>query len=540
MRINFLQQTAVYKNLRPTKRRSHTIRLVNKYLFKREEPLEKIEIDDCNIKLNINTSIKERIDELYQESFDETYTETHVGLKGPIVEAVRKLACRKSFNKEEEYGEGHHDNNTQNKSILHSSTLSVYFVDMLFDEPEAVVFESLKREYWNSFMESNEYQRALFFFWDADKKVAEEDFFSMRVLGRGGFGLVTACKKGTSGKMYALKTMSKKRIKAHKSIKLALNERHALEATQSPFIISLVYSFQTSESVFLALNLMTGGDLSFHLGIKGSFSVDESRYYAARIIMGLQNLHDSKFVYRDLKPENCLLDDEGRVRITDLGLAVPYTENLQGAAGTRGYWAPEMLRRDTKGKRNIYGYSVDWFSFGCCLTEFITGANPFRTEAAVKFGKDKGHEDVAKAIDCALLEMEPVLHPSKFDDELANLCKRLLDKNPETRLGNNGALDIMTHDWFKDIDWDLIISDKYPPPFIPAKDVNAYAQSDIGKFSEDKTTITEEDDAMYKDWDFVNNNAYNDEVIEFLITERNLGKPLLPPDHSSCNCCIVL
>ena len=147
----------------------------------------------------------------------------------------------------------------------------------------------------------------------------------------------------------------------------------------------------------------------------------------------------------------------------------------------------------------------------------------------------------SKALDCALLEMEPVLHPSKFDDDLADLCRRLLDKDPTTRLGNNGAIDIMSHRWFNDIDWDLIISDKYPPPFVPAKDVNAYAQSDIGKFSEDKSTsMTEEDESMYKDWYFVNSDAYSDEVIEFLITESKLGRPLLPPDHSSCNCCTVL
>jgi len=322
---------------------------------------------------------------------------------------------------------------------------------------------------------------------------------------------------------------------------LALNERFALEAAQSPFLINMVYSFQSSENVFLALTLMTGGDLSFHLGLKGTFSLEETRYYAARIIMGLQDLHDSKLVYRDLKPENCLLDDEGRVRITDLGLAVRYTEKLQGAAGTRGYWAPEMLRRTDEGKRIPYGYAVDWFSFGCCLTEFITGASPFRTEAAIKYGTDKGHSEPSKALDCALLEMEPVLHPSKFDDDLADLCRRLLDKDPTTRLGNNGAIDIMSHRWFNDMDWDLIISDKYPPPFVPAKDVNAYAQSDIGKFSEDKSTsMTEEDESMYKDWYFVNSDAYSDEVIEFLITERKLGRPLLPPDHSSCNCCTVL
>jgi beta-adrenergic-receptor kinase len=93
-----------------------------------------------------------------------------------------------------------------------------------------------------------------------------------------------------------------------------------------------------------------------------------------------------------VKPENCLLADDGRVKITDLGLATKITPTLHGAAGTRGYWAPEMLRRDAKGKRMTYGHTVDWFSFGCCVAEFICGYNPFRSEAALKFGIEHGHK----------------------------------------------------------------------------------------------------------------------------------------------------
>ena len=79
-----------------------------------------------------------------------------------------------------------------------------------------------------------------------------------------------------------------------------------------------------------------------------------------------------------------------RVKLTDLGLATKVTPSLHGAAGTRGYWAPEMLRRDEHGKRNNYTHMVDWFSFGCCLAEFISGTNPFRSEVALNFGLEKG------------------------------------------------------------------------------------------------------------------------------------------------------
>ena len=189
-----------------------------------------------------------------------------------------------------------------------------------------------------------------------------------------------------------MKVMNKKRIKLKKSELLAINEQKALAAVESPFVVNLKYSFHSSEDIYLILDLMTGGDLSYHLQQKGSFPPRECKYYAARIMLGLQALHDKGYVYRDLKPENLLLAEDGRVKITDLGLATKITPSLHGAAGTRGYWAPEMLRRDKKGRRMPYGHTVDWFSFGCCVAEFISGANPFRSQAALKFGLDAGQE----------------------------------------------------------------------------------------------------------------------------------------------------
>lgn len=182
-----------------------------------------------------------------------------------------------------------------------------------------------------------------------------------------------------------------------KSEQLALNERTALAAVESLFVVNLKYSFHSKDDVFLILDLMTGGDLGYHLHQKGRFPKNECLYYAARIMLGLQALHDKQYVYRDLKPENCLLADDGRVKITDLGLATKITPTLHGAAGTRGYWAPEMLRRDKKGKRMPYGHSVDWFSFGCCLAEFISGHNPFRSEAALNYGLQRGHQTKVRA-----------------------------------------------------------------------------------------------------------------------------------------------
>ena len=173
-----------------------------------------------------------------------------------------------------------------------------------------------------------------------------------------------------------------------------MNERKALAAVaESPFIINLKYSLHSADEVYLILDLMSGGDLGFHLHQRRKFGPNQCLYYAARIMLGLQALHDKGYVYRDLKPENCLLSEDGRVKLTDLGLATRTSPTLpSGVVGTRGYWAPEMHKRDESGKRIPYNHVVDWFSFGCCLAEFISGKNPFRSQAAFRFGVERGEK----------------------------------------------------------------------------------------------------------------------------------------------------
>ena len=327
-----------------------------------------------------------------------------------------------------------------------------------------------------------------------------------------------------------MKVMGKQRVKAKRSQQLCLNERKALAAVNSPFVVNLKYAFVSKDDLFLILDLMTGGDLSFHLNEKEKFSKAECQYYAARIMLGCQALHDRKYVYRDLKPENILMGEDGRVRITDLGLACKVTPKLHGAAGTRGYWAPDMLRRDENGKRMPYGHAVDWFSFGCMLAEFICGVCPFRSEAARKFGLDKGETDKSKAIDAATLEMEPQFDSGDFDADSIDLCTKLLKKEPKERLGYNGCREIMDHPWFKEVDWQTILSDRAVPPFIPAQDVNAASQSEIGQFADDEkvtaAVLEEKDHAVYKGWTWTNPKSFHIEVIEFLRYEKSLGEPM--------------
>ena len=134
-----------------------------------------------------------------------------------------------------------------------------------------------------------------------EAKPCEEDFETIRVMGKGGFGLVKGCKTLRTGKMYALKEMDLKHV-TKKKAKVLCDAEHAClthpVVADSPFIVSLIYAFQSSTALCLVLDLMTGGDLSFHLdrAPERRFPEEAARYYAARTLLGLEALHDAGFV----------------------------------------------------------------------------------------------------------------------------------------------------------------------------------------------------------------------------------------------------
>eukprot|EP00622_Pseudochattonella_farcimen_P003939 FR739223.1.p1 GENE.FR739223.1~~FR739223.1.p1 ORF type:complete len:276 (+),score=8.88 FR739223.1:3-830(+) len=268
--------------------------------------------------------------------------------------------------------------------------------------------------------------------------------------------------------MYAMKTMSRKRVKMKKAEDLCWNERNILGKMSSPFVVCLKYAFFNHDDLFLIIDLMTGGDLNFWLSRKGKFSVAESQYHASRVLLGIQHLHDHNIVYRDLKPENILMDENGKTRISDLGLACFVTPQLKGACGTRGYMAPEMLSRDALGHGRVYNQMVDWFSFGCVVYQFMSGSSPFRSSHAKQWIeiRDKTQNLNKKArIDMAVLEMDVVFPSYKFADPIfEDLCRSLLRKNPSQRLGANGVDELINHPWFGAALIDEIETDSVPPP----------------------------------------------------------------------------
>jgi serum/glucocorticoid-regulated kinase 2 len=142
--------------------------------------------------------------------------------------------------------------------------------------------------------------------------VGEDDFESLRVLGRGTYGKVVQARRRDTGRLYAMKIMRKEDVLMRNQVKHTLTERHVLQSVRHPFIIGLQFAFQTADRLYLVLPFMAGGELFFHLRRERTFSEARVLLYASEILLALQELHRHDIVYRDLKPENVLMDAQAQ------------------------------------------------------------------------------------------------------------------------------------------------------------------------------------------------------------------------------------
>jgi len=148
-----------------------------------------------------------------------------------------------------------------------------------------------------------------------------EDFNVLETLGTGTFGRVRLAQHRKTGTYFALKILKKHEVIRLKQVEHVLSEKSILNEINHPFIVTMSAAFQDSRNLYMTLEYVIGGELFSHLRKAGRFSNDTTRFYTAQIILGLEHLHSFDIVYRDLKPENLLLDQQGYVKITDFGFA---------------------------------------------------------------------------------------------------------------------------------------------------------------------------------------------------------------------------
>lgn len=275
------------------------------------------------------------------------------------------------------------------------------------------------------------------------------DFELISLIGKGSYGKVMQARKKDSGKIYAIKVLKKTDLKKASQIQHTKTERHILEKIVHPFICSLRYAFQDQTKLFMVLDFFTGGELFFHLN-KGRFPEERARFYIAEILLALEHLHSRNIVYRDLKPENVLLDSDGHIKLTDFGLSRKFKTGENEAktfCGTPQYLAPEIIL----GKG--YSFGVDWWAMGALTFELLTRTPPFQERDAKRLYN--------------LILTAPVLYPGYLSPAGKSFCAALLQRNPLNRLGYCGADEIKAHPFFEGIDWKLLREKKLPVPFKP-------------------------------------------------------------------------
>ena len=201
-----------------------------------------------------------------------------------------------------------------------------------------------------------------------------EDFVGIYELGRGSFGEVYLALRKSTGKLYAMKVLRKDRIIERNLIKYAITERNVLTYIRHPFIVSLKYAFQTQSKLCLILDYCEGGDLSTQLLKEKKFKEARAKIYIAEILLALEELHRNDSIYRDLKPDNIVIDKDGHALLIDFGLSKEGVFDNIGAksfCGSFAYLAPEVIERSGHGK------SVDWYLLGVVFYEMVVGIPPY-------------------------------------------------------------------------------------------------------------------------------------------------------------------
>ena len=281
---------------------------------------------------------------------------------------------------------------------------------------------------------------------DNNQFVSMSDFEVLTVLGLGSFGRVMKVREKKTGAIYAMKVLDKQQIIANKMVTHTQAEKSILADIQHPFVVKLYYAFQTKRHLILVLEFLCGGELFFHLQRNKRFSESRAKFYAAEIGLALEYIHTHNIIYRDLKPENLVLDRQGHVNLTDFGLAKREVKDMTHTfCGTPEYMAPELIQK--KG----HTFAVDWWSLGIFLYEMVSGLPPFYTQ------------NVSEMYD--LILHRPLTFPATFSPELKSLLTRLLERDPAKRLCSGE--EFRSHPFFRDIDFQKLYRKEIRPEFVP-------------------------------------------------------------------------
>lgn len=283
-----------------------------------------------------------------------------------------------------------------------------------------------------------------------------EDMEVLNTLGTGTFGRVLLVRrKGANpdcqSSYYAIKVLNKSQIVRLKQVEHINSEREILSMVSHPFIVNLFCTYQDSLNCYMLMEFVVGGEIFSHLRRARYFTPDVARFYIASLILAIAELHSKRIIYRDLKPENLLIDSQGYIKITDFGFSKQLidTDRTWTLCGTPEYLSPEVIQSRSQ------SFASDFWCLGILMYEMLVGHPPFFD--STPFGT---YEKIIAA---------KIHFPAHVDAGARDLISSLLTVDVSKRLGNlrGGANDVMQHPWFHGVDWQSLLHRQLPAPFVP-------------------------------------------------------------------------
>ncbi len=297
-------------------------------------------------------------------------------------------------------------------------------------------------------------KRAFEFKWKENRQDTAKlsDFEMIRTLGTGQFGRVMFVRhlKAKTKQYFAIKILERQKVVSMVQTEHVIYEKKVLQSIDFPFLVNYRYHFKDNANLYFVLEFVPGGEMFTHLQKVGKYPEPQARFYAAQVVLSFEYLHYLGIVYRDLKPENLLIDGHGYLKITDFGFAKRIDDKLTiTMCGTPEYLAPEVIK-------NVgYSFSVDWWALGILIYEMSSGKPPFASEEPMKI-----FEKIMNA---------RVKYPNTFNPILKDVVRNLLIPDWHKRLGSSkeGTDAVKMHEWFKAIDWMKLYLKKFTPPYVP-------------------------------------------------------------------------
>ena len=305
------------------------------------------------------------------------------------------------------------------------------------------------------------------------RRIGLDHFNFLAVLGKGNFGKVMLAETKTTKQLYAIKVLKKEFIIENDEVESVRSEKRVFlvaNKERHPFLLSLHACFQTETRVYFVMEYISGGDLMLHIQ-RGQFGTKRAQFYAAEVCLALKYFHENGVIYRDLKLDNIMLTLDGHVKVADYGLCKEdmwYGSTTSTFCGTPEFMAPEILL-DKK-----YGRAVDWWAFGVLIYQMLLQQSPFRGE-----DEDEIYD--------AILADDP-LYPIHMPRDSVTILTKLLTREPEMRLGSGptDAQEIMSHAFFRNVNWDDVYHKRVPAPFLPT----VKGRADTSNFDSEFTSVT--------------------------------------------------